>query len=96
MGSDVEERGAGARGGLEVDAEVPSLPAGRHVDRRLHLKGKRRLLFRLSRILDIHCGASTQSQCSVLFSFGSSGYQLCCTVAAMSAQQPVVKHVINA
>ena len=38
MGSDVEERGAGARGGLEVDAEVPSLPAGRHVDRGLHLK----------------------------------------------------------
>ena len=35
---DVEQRGAGARGGLEVDAEVPPLPAGRHVDRGLHLK----------------------------------------------------------
>ena len=42
MGSDVEERGACARGGLEVDAEVPSLPAGRHVDRGLHLKAKKR------------------------------------------------------
>ena len=34
----------------------------------------------------IHCGASTKSRCFVLFSFGSSGYQLGCTVAAVSAK----------
>ena len=36
---DVEERGARARGRLEVDAQVAALPAGRHVDGRLYLQG---------------------------------------------------------
>ena len=48
----------------------------------------------------IHCGAALQSQCIVLFSFVSSGYQWGCTlaaerervVAAVSAQ-PLVEHV---
>ena len=43
----------------------------------------------------IHCGASTQSWHFVFFSFGSFGYLLGCTVAAVSAQQPV-EHVKNA
>ena len=38
--------------------------------------------------------ASTQSRCLVLFSFGSSGYQLGCTVTAVSGQRQI-KHVKN-
>ena len=37
---DVEERGARARGRLEVDAQVAALPTGRHVDGRLYLQGE--------------------------------------------------------
>ena len=36
--------------------------------------------------VDLHCGASTQSRCFVMFSCGGSGYQLVCSVAAVSAQ----------
>ena len=38
---------------------------------------------------DIHRGACTQMQCFVLFSFGSSSYQLGCSVSALLIQQPV-------
>ena len=43
----------------------------------------------------LHSGASAQSSCFVLLSFGSSGYQLGTTMAAVSAQRPV-EHVKNA
>ena len=43
----------------------------------------------------VHCGASTLSWCFLIFSFGSPGYQLGCTIAAVSAQRPV-EHVKNA
>ena len=37
----------------------------------------------------LHCVSPYQSQCSVLFSFPSSGHQLSCRVAPVSAQLPV-------
>ena len=40
----------------------------------------------------LHCGVSTQLQRFLLFSFGSSRYQLGCRVASVSAQGPV-EHV---
>ena len=54
--------------------------------------------FFLSRILldhPIQCGVSPHSQCFLFFSFASSGYQLGCTVATVSAQRPV-EHAKNA
>ena len=35
------------------------------------------------------CGSSALLQCFLLFSFGSSGYQLGCTIAVVSVQRPV-------
>ena len=50
------------------------------------------LLYRVFEVLTLeHCGASTQSQYFVVFSFRSSGYQLGCTVAAVSASGPCQK-----
>ena len=54
--------------------------------------------FFLSRILldhPIQCGVSPHLQCFLFFSFASSGYQLGCTVATVSAQRPV-EHAKNA
>ena len=50
--------------------------------------------FPATNLYSIHCGASTQSQCFVLSSFGSSAFQLGCTVAAASAQRQL-EHVKN-
>ena len=43
----------------------------------------------------LHCVASALSWCFGLFSLWSSGYQLGCTVAVVSAQRPV-EHFKNA
>ena len=45
-------------------------------------------------VAHIQSGASPHSWCFVLFSFGSSGYQLDCIIAAVSAQ-PQMEHVTN-
>ena len=56
---------------------------------------------KLNKKHDIHkhntlwCGAPTQSQCFVMFSFRSSSYQSGCTVAALSAQRPVEHYLQN-
>ena len=55
---------------------------------RFHIPdGSSGCLMNMSLVTNIHCGASPHSLCFVLFS--SSGYQLVCTVAVVSAKHEV-------